>query len=208
MPAATDILDGLTAITNDWVPLAVLWHVYFGVLAGLISGRRLRSRRLAGGLLALPMFSVGLLAWSVANLFNGVIFLTGGMVLLLVALSLGTREPPAAGPVEYGIGTMLFLFGWIYPHFLATDNLLLYAVAAPLGLLPCPTLAMIAGLTLILRGLDSIAWLTTIGGMSLLYGLLGTIWLGVSIDGFLIVGALFAVLSLTELYLHRDEAQG
>ena len=51
MPAPEQILNGLRTIANQWQILAILWHVYFGVLAvGLILGVR-PSKRVGGVLL-------------------------------------------------------------------------------------------------------------------------------------------------------------
>ncbi len=79
--------------------------------------------------------------------------------------------------------------GWVYPHFLATDSFLPYLYAAPVGLLPCPTLLAVTGLALILRGLDCRPWSLTLGAVGLFYGLFGALRLGVVIDGTLILGA-------------------
>jgi len=73
------ILENLQHIVDDWHPLAIAWHAYFAVLA-VTAGFGVRpSRRVAGVLLALPLFSVSALAWATRNPFNGAVFaLSGG----------------------------------------------------------------------------------------------------------------------------------
>jgi hypothetical protein len=93
-------------------------------------------------------------------------------------------------------GSLLFVFGWVYPHFLETRSILTYLYAAPTGLIPCPTLSTVIGLSLILGGLGSRAWSLTLGFAGIFYGVFGAAWLGVTIDWFLAVGALVAVLAV------------
>ena len=49
---------------------------------------------------------------------------------------------------------------------------------APLGLIPCPTLAAIAGVTLMTDGFQAKVWWVGIAVMAAFYGLLGVLWLG------------------------------
>ncbi len=74
MPSSQKILEGLTAIANDWQALAIVWHVVLGaLLLALLLGWR-PSKRLAGVLLAVPLASVSVLAWISENPFNGTLF--------------------------------------------------------------------------------------------------------------------------------------
>jgi len=41
------------------------------------------------------------------------------------------------------------VFAWFYPHFLESRSPALYAVASPMGVIPCTTLAAVIGLTLL-----------------------------------------------------------
>ncbi|PLW83854.1 hypothetical protein CWI75_00380 [Kineobactrum sediminis] len=83
-------------------------------------------------------------------------------------------------------------FGWLYPHFLDNTTSLVYLYAAPTGLIPCPTLSIVIGFTLILGGLGSRSWCLVLAMMGLFYGVFGAARLGVRIDGVLILGALAA----------------
>jgi hypothetical protein len=90
----------------------------------------------------------------------------------------------------------LAVFGWFYPHFLATDRWIAYAYAAPLGLLPCPTLSAVIGITLILDFLGSRSWALTLAAAGLVYGVIGVFALGVMLDYALVAGALAALAAL------------
>lgn len=81
-------------------------------------------------------------------------------------------------------------FGWVYPHFLDNAALVEYLYAAPTGLIPCPTLSIVIGFTLILGGLRSRAWCLVLTIVGLFYGVFGAARLGVKIDGVLLLGAL------------------
>lgn len=189
MPASEEILRGLAEIANGWRGLAILWHVYFGAfLTFLLLGKRPR-RATTAALLALPLLSVSALAWSAANPLNGIVFAAFGLGALAIAAKLPSRSVEIA-PLSLAVpGGLLFLFGWAYPHFLETPTSVAYLYAAPTGLLPCPTLSIVIGLTLLLGGLGSGAWLLLLGAAGSLYGLIGAIRLGVTIDGVLLAGA-------------------
>lgn len=194
MPTAEQVLAGLKDITNAWQPLAVLWHVYLAFLVGLLLAGVRSSRRSAGVLLVLPLLSVAILAGLSGNPFNALVFGLVGVGLLAIVLSL------SIGPVELSpawariSGAMLFVFGWVYPHFLETSSSLTYLYAAPTGLIPCPTLSVVIGLALIVNALRSRALSLTLGITGLFYGVVGVWRLGVAIDGFLVVGSALMLL--------------
>ena len=59
MPTPSAILDGLTAVSNDWRGVAVGWHVLLGLLIiGLVSGWRPNARGLFYGLLGVFYLNV------------------------------------------------------------------------------------------------------------------------------------------------------
>lgn len=190
MPTSEEILAGLSRISNDWALLAIGWHVYFGTLvATLISGLRL-SRRLAGALLAIPLLSVSALAWTDGNPFNGTVFGVVALILGAVSLRLSPEPTRWGGSWPLIAGAVLFAFGWVYPHFLEAGTDWAYLYAAPTGLVPCPTLSVVIGLSLMLNGLDSRTWAFVLGAVGLAYGATGALRLGVLIDGVLLIGAL------------------
>lgn len=194
MPSTDQILAGLTSIANEWQLLAIIWHVYFAVLAGgLLLGMR-PPMRVAGVLLALPLFSVSGLAWMTGNPFNGAIFALFGIALVVIALRLPDEALTIAPTWIAAVGAALFVFGWVYPHFLATSSYWPYLYAAPTGLVPCPTLSIVIGMSLIVGGFDSRTWSWVLGAVSLFYGVFGAVRLGVTIDFVLLVGALLLVL--------------
>ena len=80
-------------------------------------------------------------------------------------------------------------FGLVYPHFLPGEPWFAYLFAAPFGLLPCPTLALVTGVTLLVRGLDLRPWCWLLAAAGFLYGLLGVLRLGVYLDLPLLAGA-------------------
>jgi len=189
MPSSEQILVGLTTVANQWWALAVAWHVWVGAWLIAISIRRELSNRLLSAALMLPLLSVSVLAWTAMNPFNGAVF----AALSLLLGSIAYRMP--RGPVEIGswpvvlAGGTLVAFGWTYPHFLETRHWAVYLIAAPLGLLPCPTLATISGLTLIVGGLRSTAWQLTVALVCLVYATIGIFRLGVLLDVGLFAGA-------------------
>jgi hypothetical protein len=189
VPSATHIHDGLTTIANVAMPLAIGWHVLFALVGlALLAGWK-PSRRMAAALLTLPIFSVGVLAWAFDNPFNGSVFVALALALLAAGARLGEASIRRGPPWATGLGVLMALFGWVYPHFLEAGSPLRYLYAAPTGLAPCPTLAIVIGLTLIGDGIGTVRWSVLLGTAGIFYALFGTFGLGVGIDLLLLVGA-------------------
>lgn len=189
MPTSEGILSWATAVANDWRWLATLWHL--GLAAALIWLAMVRpSRRLIGAGLVLPVLSVAVVAWASGNPFNGLTFTLLAVLLLRAAVHLPRISFVPASPGWMLAGAGLVAFGWVYPHFLVTGSWTDYAYASPFGLLPCPTLAVVVGITLICGGLSSVAWSVPVAAAGVLYGLIGVFFLRVALDVWLLGGAL------------------
>lgn len=193
MPAPHEILGGLSAIVNDWRFLAVVWHGYFTLLLLLLVFGLRPRRTISGVLLTLPLFSVSALAWIYANPFNSAIFMLLGILLICVAAGLPRGSVGVSSKWFAVPGAFLIAFGWIYPHFLNGVDAFAYFYFAPAGLIPCPTLSVVIGFTLLLRGLGSRGWCLLLSAAGLFYGIFGAVRLGVMIDWVLVMGALVTV---------------
>ncbi|HXK59464.1 MAG TPA: hypothetical protein PLP42_06160 [Acidobacteriota bacterium] len=193
MPTPEQIVEDLRQIANNWRSLALFWHVYLGALALWLTLGFRPCRRVMGILLALPFASVSLLAWMTGNPVNGAVFALATVSLALISVKMTPRPVRPRGAPWVIAGVVILAFGWIYPHFLETTSLLPYLYAAPAGLIPCPTVSIIIGLTLVLRGLESRSWSMIVGSIGVVYGLFGALRLAVSIDWMLVAGS-FAVL--------------
>lgn len=198
MPPADQILEGLQRISEQWKPLAMAWHGYFGILLVLLLAGRRSGRRVTSFLLALPLLSVSTMAWMVGNPFNGIMFAVIGIGLMVIGIRLPS-EPVRIAPRYIFPGVLIIAFGWTYPHFLSGDGALHYALTAPLGLVPCPTFSMVIGFTLLLGGLGSLSWMRVLGTAGILYGLFGALRLGVLIDLVLLAAALLLIVASTRL---------
>jgi hypothetical protein len=190
MPSAEDLVAGLTAIANEWQPVATAWHVFLAVLlVSLYLGWR-PSARLLTPMLLLPLVGVSVVASLSGNAFNASIF--AGLALILGALA-STRSDATVkvAPTRLiVIGAGLVGFGATYPHFVDAGSWLAYAYVAPLGIVPCPTLAVIIGVSLMLNGLGSPAWSGILAAAGVFYAVVGVIWFEVMIDVVLLAGAL------------------
>jgi len=198
MPPADQILEGLQGISAQWKPLAIAWHGYFGILLVLLLAGRRSSRRVTSLLLALPLLSVSALAWMAGNPFNGIMFAVIGIGLMVIGVRFPTESLRIA-PQYIFPAVLIIAFGWVYPHFISGDTVLHVALTAPLGLVPCPTLSMVIGFTLLLGGLGSVIWMRVLGTAGILYGLFGALRLGVLIDLVLLAAALLLILASTRM---------
>lgn len=201
VPAAESILSWATAVANDWRWVAVGWHIALvaGFLIALVSRSR-PSQRLVGALLVLPVISVSVVAWLSGNPFNGLTFAGLAAVLARAAMRFPTSAVTQAPAASVGPGIALVTLGWFYPHFLNTDSWMAYAYASPFGILPCPTLSVVIGITLIGGGLRATAWSAPLFMAGTLYGVLGVFTLRVTLDIWLLAGAvLLGALSAVDL---------
>jgi len=194
MPSATEILDGLSAIAHQATGIAVAWHIVIAVaLLALANGWRpsqLTARLLTGT----PLMSVAALAFAFGILFNGWVFAASALILTALAMNRDRRPVSRGSAWTRRIGVAMIAFGWLYPHFLE-GHATAYLYASPVGLIPCPTLAVAIGFALLGNGLGSRVWSVTLAAVGLFYGLFGVLRLGVFLDIGLVGGALALVVA-------------
>ena len=195
MPAPSEILDLAALIANEWRWLAAAWHA--AILLFLIDALVRRTAQPAtAAMLALPMISVSAMAGWSANPFNSSVFLVLAVLLAVAARRMDKRPVAVASPPLAAAGLMLFAFGFVYPHFLVAQSWMSYLVMSPFGLLPCPTLAAVTGISLIFGMFGSRRWTATLMVTLLAYGIIGVAVLGVWMDTMLIAGAVMLLLIL------------
>ena len=205
MPATADILDSLGRIAREWRWIAIGWHAAAAIAATvLLIKRPSRGQRVPAIVVALPLVSVTALAWWSGNPFNGTIFTVLTVALVLEAGRLEDRPLHSASPASVAAGSILVIFGLVYPHFLPDGSQWSYLYAAPFGLIPCPTLSVVTGASLAAGVFGSRAWGFTLGVVALAYGVIGVVVLGVAIDAVLFAGAvlLLAAAALLRRRLH------
>ncbi|HEU0029018.1 MAG TPA: hypothetical protein VFQ53_00205 [Kofleriaceae bacterium] len=199
MPTPSEILQLASAQANDQIAIAILWHVALAiVIVALWRGWR-PSRRVAGMFLTAPIASVSLIAFEYGNPFTGIVLGLATPLLLHLASRLPDRPLPSAPAWARVVGALLIAFGWMYPHFLHVPAL--YLIAAPFAVVPCPTLAVVVGFSLLAGGLGSRAWMAVVAILALFYGVVGVMQLHVWIDVALVVGG-FALAMLAAAIDH------
>jgi membrane protease YdiL (CAAX protease family) len=188
MPSASVILEQLFQIANRYRELAIAWHLLVALVLILVGAGWRPSRRVGVLLLAGPLVSVAVLARLAGNPFNSAVF--GLLALSLLVIGSVGAGPPlrVLSGYERVLPVALIGFGLVYPHFVQGASWFTYLHAAPFGLLPCPTLALVTGVTLLVRGLDARPWCWLLAAAGFLYGLLGVLRLGVYLDLPLLVG--------------------
>lgn len=189
MPSPAAILAHLTWVSNTFWPIAMVWHiVLYRLLAGLLVGRR-PSVRLAATACAAPLVSVALVAALHGNPFNAMTFGSAAVILgVLGAMSPDGLATRGSNPMV-AAGAVLLVLASVYPHFVDVPNPLAWLLVAPLGVVPCPTLAGVIGLALLTAPDGTRLWRGVLAAMGLLYGLIGALRLGVAMDLWLLAGA-------------------
>jgi apolipoprotein N-acyltransferase len=194
MPTPSDIIEGLSAIVKNFKWIAIAWHILFAVVVVLFFTGWRPKRKFAAFALSVPLLSVSVLAWIKNNPFSGIVFLLFAVLLAVVGLRLPDEKVQRGVPWAFGIGILMIIFGWIYPHFLESGKWFEYLYAAPTGLIPCPTLSITIGFALLANGLSSRLWSFLLAFIGLFYGLFGVIRLGVHLDVGVLIGSLALVL--------------
>jgi len=191
MPSSAEILEGLQVIANTERSVAVFWHgLLVATLFALALGFRPRQHH-ARIALAAPLVSVSVLAWNYGNPFNGAVFALASAVLAALGAREASEQRVAGGSrVAVVVGGAMIGFGWVYPHFAATERWWALLYEAPFGLIPCPTLSVVIGIALFGGGLGSLAWAVVLSMLGLFYGVFGAWRLGVGIDLALCAGSL------------------
>lgn len=192
MPSTGQILDGLAAIANGWRGLAIIWHMVVGILLVLIGTRRISEYAL-GLALASMIASVSALAWWSGNWFNATVFAALTSAMAWQSRRFRRHRACAVSGRWMVAGVTALAFGWVYPHFLVNAWIATYTYAAPMGLIPCPSLAAVIGISLIASLLNSPSWGLMIGATGLAYGVVGVARLGVGIDAWLIAAGAVAI---------------
>jgi hypothetical protein len=206
MPATVDVLDSLARIAREWRGMAIGWHAAAAIaVLVLLIKRPSRGQRVPAIAVTVPLASVAALAWWSGNPFNGTIFTVLTVALVVEASRLEDRPLQSASPASVAVGSILVIFGLVYPHFLPDGSQWSYLYAAPFGLIPCPTLSVMTGASLAAGVFGSRAWGFTLGVVGLVYGVIGVLVLGVAIDTALVVGAvvLLAAAALLGRRLQR-----
>ena len=189
MPPAVDVLRNATTLANEWVLAAVFWHA---VIVAFLYAAFSRWRWPGGtdAVIAALCASVAWLAGLTGNWFTAYVFLALTIVSGLHAAGVRERLQLTPSARWAAPGVWLVLFGLAYPHFVQVPHWVAYLYAAPVGIVPCPTLLVAIGLKIVLpdeRGPLASISLTLAG---LFYGIVGVWVLGVSIDVVLIAGAI------------------
>jgi len=190
MPKTSDIINGLQSIVNDYSAVAIIWHIVFYLILAALIAKWQPSNRLTAILICLPLVSVAVLAFISGNPFNGILFSVMAVLTLIFGLK-ASHEPIQTSQLIFMVtGILMIVFGLVYPHFISAGSFLKYLYAAPVGLIPCPTLSILIGFLLVYNGISSQSITLTFVVFGLFYGIFGVLKLAVFIDIFLVLGSL------------------
>ncbi len=205
MPDRSAILAVSEGIARDAFWLAVAWHVLVGAsLLYLFLRRRIRTRT-AATLLMAPIASVSLVSLTHDSPFNGLLLLFVAAIGAALALRLPDGLTSGGPRWARALGGLLVVLAWTYPHFSTGRGWTASLYGAPMGVLPCPTLALVVGLTLVGGTLRARAFSTFVGIAGAFYGVYGVLKLGVAIDMGLVAGAAALVVLA---WLPGDDRRG
>lgn len=200
MPSTIEILNGLRAISNDFVPLAIIWHIIiYLLLLSFLLKLKFRNNFFIM-LLSFPALSVSILAFMSGNPFNGIMFLLAFALIIYSGLKASAEQLKTSSLMFLFSGIIMLLFGLWYPHFANINSYADYLYAAPTGLIPCPTLSVIIGFALIFNSFNSKRLSLILICFGLFYGLFGIFRLGVYLDIVLLAGT---IIFLTKYLMKR-----
>jgi hypothetical protein len=189
MPSHAEIIDGLTRIADAGFPVAVALHLACAAAFAAIALGWRPSNRTCVQLLVVPLVTASGFALAFGMTFNAaVLAMLAGFTVAMRRLFDRTPVQTSDG-AAVAIGACVLLLGITYPHFLVDYPSHAYLWGAPMGLLPCPTLALLVGAALVARGFGSRAWSVMLAIVGTFYGAYGALRLGVGLDILLLVGS-------------------
>jgi len=202
MPTTDEILAGTSEIASKGVAFAIAWHIVIAVVViALIAGFRPMERTARSAIPAL-LLSVSVFATAYNNPFNSLVLVAAGGLLIAFAQSDGAQKVTRAPAWQFWAGGLLVIYGSFYPHFLGPASPE-YLYAAPVGLIPCPSLSVAIGFALVGNlGNTNRAWGLLLAIVGLFYGLYGMFKLGVMLDAGLLLGSL--LMAATSLSRHEQ----
>jgi hypothetical protein len=187
MPNSSEILASLEVISNRAIGVSVAWHVLVIACAIALARGFRPSQRVLALALVLPLASVSLVAWTFGNPFNGATFALSALALATLAYSASPEQVAPSRGWSVLVGALLLVFGLVYPHFLPEHHPIAYLYAAPLGAIPCPTLALVSGVTLMGRDVGGAKWGWVLASLGAFYAVFGLVRLGVWLDSVLLL---------------------
>mgnify|MGYP001768584324 CR=1 FL=1 len=194
MPTPEEILNGLAAAANRFITVSIAWHIIvLLIIILLMTGRKFNTKHITAGM-AILLLSVGIIAVLSSNPFNAIMFALAALLFGIITLKFKPEPVGLKWDLISIAGLLMVIFGFFYPHFLEGPAFYRYIYAAPLGLIPCPTLSVFIGLTLMFHGFGSKKWMLTAALFGLFYGLFGVLRLKVYLDVVLIAGACFLLI--------------
>ena len=205
MPTTGAILEVISRSAHDLAWLALAWHVAVLLLAcGLVAGWR-PATWFAHVLLVAPVATVAVASLAYGSWFNGASFAVLAVLLAVWSRELALPLRATRSRPQFWIGVALIAFALTYAHFTSGWNAALWL--APVGVVPCPTLALVAGFALLADGFHSRKISEVLVGWTAFYALFGIFRLGVWLDVGLIVAAL-ALAALAWRTLGSPTAHG
>jgi len=198
MPPASEILEVTSNTAREMIALSIVWHsVILLVVFAMLRGWR-PSARVGSSFLIAPSVSVFIASAVHSSWFNAASFLA--LALLLVAVTRALETPWRVRPTSWSVllGGALVVYGFVYPHFVDGPWYRTF-YAAPTGVVPCPTLALVGGFTLITGANGSRAIAAVLAVWTTFYALFGILKLGVVLD----LGLVAAALGLAFLSVRR-----
>lgn len=189
MPPLQEILGVLENIADRMAVLAIIWHIiFYSMLIAFMAGWR-PSARLVMTSLALPILSVGVVAWLFGNPFNSTVFMLLAILLAITGHRSDNNRISFTDGWARVAGFLMIAFGLIYPHFILNESVVSYLYRSPVGLIPCPTLSLVIGVALIIDDMRGRVWHIALISGGLIYGVIGAFRLEVKIDLVLLAGA-------------------
>ncbi|MEK6795262.1 MAG: hypothetical protein AABZ39_10820 [Spirochaetota bacterium] len=195
MPNKEVILSGLAGIASQYSTVAIAWHIAIYVFILLLVIGLRPPKRLSSIMATMPLLSVAVFAFLAKNPFTAIVLGAASLLLMMFGILMPKGKVKVAINPNLFLGIPMLLYGLVYPHFLENIQFFQYAIMAPVGLVPCPTLSTVIGLALFMNAFGSKKWPITLSVFGLFYGLFGVFRLGVMLDIGLILGSIGLLIS-------------
>lgn len=195
MPTSEQILELLAWTAREGLAVAVAWHLIVAIVAIALALGKLRpTRRAAAIALGLPLATVAALAVRAGNPFNAAMFSLATTLAIALGSGAGKARVTRGPAWAVAIGVASIAYAFVYPHFLEGYPAYYYLFASPMGVVPCPTLALVLGTALVAGGFQARAWPLSMAAFGLFYAVYGVARLGVWLDAGLAITAVALIV--------------
>ena len=206
LPSSAEVLTDIAVSYKEYKWLSVIFHLAFIILLFLWLKYGDKINRVISGFFGLICFSIVFRAMLEGDPFDSITF---GIITAAWIFELFRQKNKysirSTGKFTLILCTVTFFIGFWYPYL--TDNYLFALINSPFSIIECPTLIVMLSVLCIIYPNTNRLLHVVITLFGLLFGFLGTFWLGVQLDIVLMIISLYSAILLLSSLHHKEKSR-